>query len=43
MASTKLITFTDKVGINKVITVKINIKALATAKKAFIKGTVKNK
>ena len=43
MASTKLITFTDKVGIDKVITAKTDIEALATAKKALIKGTVKNK
>ena len=43
MASTKLITPTDKVGMDKVIAAKIDIKALATAKKALIKGTAKNR
>ena len=43
MANTKLITFTDKVGIDKVITAKINIEALATAEEALIEGTIKNR
>ena len=43
MASIKLIAFIDKMGINKVIIARINIKALATAEEALIKGTAKNK
>ena len=43
IASTKLIAFTDKMGINKVIAAKIDIKALTTTKKALIEGTVKNR
>ena len=43
MANTKPIISTDKVGINKVIAARIDIKALATAEEALIKNTAKNK
>ena len=43
MASTKPIAPTDKVGMNKVIAAKTDIKALATTEKALIKGTAKDK
>ena len=43
MASTKLITPTDKMGIDKVIAAKIDIKALATTKEALIKNTIKDR
>ena len=43
MASIKLIALTDKVGINKAVTAKINTEALATAIKALIEGIIKDK
>ena len=43
MASTKPITPTDKVGMDKVIAAKTNIEALATAEEALIEGTIKNR
>jgi hypothetical protein len=42
-ASTRPIAPTDKVGINKAITARIDIKALATAVEALIEGTVKDR
>ena len=43
MASTRPITFTDKIGINKIIAAKINIEALVTVEEALIEGTIKDK
>jgi hypothetical protein len=43
MANTIPITPIDEVGINKVITARIDMEALATTKKALIKGTIKDK
>ena len=43
MASIKLITFTDKVGINKIIAAKIHIKTLTTIVEAFIEGIIKDR
>ena len=43
MASTRPITPTDKVGMDKVIITKIDVEALVTAKEALIKGTVKDR
>ena len=43
MASTRLITPTNKVGMDEVIAAKTDIEALATAKEALIKGTAKNR
>jgi hypothetical protein len=42
-ASTGLITPTDKMGIDKAIAAKTDIKALVTIKEALIEGTVKNR
>ena len=42
MASTRLITPIDKVGIDKVIAARIDVEALAIAE-ALIEGTVKDK
>ena len=43
IVSTRPITPTDKVGIDKVITAKIGVKALATTEEALIEGTIKDK
>ena len=43
MASTKPITPIDKVGMDKVITAKTNIEALATAEEALIESTAKDR
>ena len=43
MASTRLIAPIDKVGIDKVIAARTDVKALATAEEAFIEGTVKDR
>ena len=43
IASTGLITFIDKVGINKVIAARTDIEALATTEEALIEGTVKDR
>ena len=43
MTSTRLITFMDKVGINKVMAARIDIEALATVEEALIEGTVKDR
>jgi hypothetical protein len=42
-ANTRLIAFIDKVGINKAIAAKTDIKALATTEEALMEGTVKNR
>jgi hypothetical protein len=42
-ASIRPIALTDKVGINKAIAAKTDIKALATAVEALIKGTMKDR
>jgi hypothetical protein len=42
-ASTKPIALTDKVGINKAVAAKADIKALATTVEALIEGTIKDK
>ena len=43
IASTRPITPTNKVGINKAVIAKTNIEALATTVEALIEGTVKNR
>ena len=43
MASTRLITSTDEVGMDKVIAAKTDIEALATIEEALIEGTIKNR
>ena len=43
MASTRPITPTDKVGMDKAVAAKIDIKALATIIKPLIEGTVKDR
>jgi hypothetical protein len=42
-ASTRLIAFTDKVGINEAVAARTDIEALATTVEAFMEGTVKDK
>jgi hypothetical protein len=42
-ASITLITFTDKVGINKAVAARIDIEALTTTKEALMEGTVKDR
>ena len=43
MASTRLIAFTDKVGMDKAVAAITNAEALAAVEKALAEGTVKDR